>query len=54
MEPEGVLVTMRAYLNHILRTHCSSGLRDPRFETGWLAEQVAKWSIDAYYSGGLQ
>lgn len=50
MEPEAVLVTMRAYLNHTLRNHLPEVDRDPIFETSWLAEQVGKWSIEAYYS----
>jgi hypothetical protein len=48
MEPEAVLVTMRAYLRHTLHHHSSTP--DPVFEGSWLSEQVGKWSIEAYYS----
>lgn len=50
MEPEAVLVTMRAYLNHTMHAHFPSPQRAPIFESRWLAEQVASWSIEAYYS----
>ncbi len=49
MEPEAVLVTMRAYLSHTLRTHSQTSVPVPLWETSWLGEQVAKWSIDAYF-----
>jgi hypothetical protein len=52
MEPEGVLVTMRAYLSHTLRSHAEGSEPIAPWETSWLGEQVAKWSIDAYYSSG--
>lgn len=50
MEPEAVLVTMRAYLSHTLRNHAAGTDPVRPWETSWLGEQVAKWSIDAYYS----
>lgn len=52
MEPEAVLVTMRAYLNHTMRAHFPGTERAPAFESRWLAEQVATWSIEAYFSPG--
>jgi len=50
MEPEAVLVTMRAYLRHTLHHHSPGLARDAVFESSWLSEQVGKWSIEAYYS----
>lgn len=50
MEPEAVLVTMRAYLRHALQNHLLSSPHDPIFESSWLSEQVGKWTIEAYYS----
>lgn len=50
MEPEAVLVTMRAYLNHTVHTRFPDTQREPVFESRWLADQVAAWSIEAYYS----
>jgi hypothetical protein len=50
MEPEAVLVTMRAYLNHTMHTRFPDPQREPIFESRWLADQVATWSIEAYYS----
>ncbi len=50
MEPEAVLVTMRAYLRYTLQNHPLAVENHPIFDTSWLAEQVAQWSIDAYYS----
>jgi hypothetical protein len=49
MEPEAVLVTMRAYLRYNLQHHLSGSEHDLIFDTSWLSEQVAKWSIEAYY-----
>ena len=50
MEPEAVLVTMRAYLKYTLQNHLSAPGELPIFDTSWLSEQVAKWSIEAYYT----
>jgi hypothetical protein len=50
MEPEAVLVTMRAYLTHTMRSHFPATERTPIFESRWLVDQVATWSIEAYYS----
>ena len=50
MEPEAALVTMRAYLRYTLQNYLLAPEHDPVFDTGWLSEQVAKWSIEAYYS----
>jgi hypothetical protein len=54
MEPEAVLVTMRAYLRHTLHNHLLAPAHDTIFESSWLSEQVARWSIEAYYSTNQQ
>lgn len=50
MEPEAVLVTMRAYLRYTVQNHLLASPPDPIFESNWLSEQVARWTIEAYYS----
>ena len=54
MEPEAVLVTMRAYLRHTLQNHLLAPAHDPIFDSSWLSEQVARWSIEAYYTTDRQ
>lgn len=54
MEPEAVLVTMRAYLRYTLQNHLLAPGHDPIFESSWLSEQVARWTIEAYYSTDQQ
>lgn len=54
MEPEGVLITMRAYLNHTVRMSFPGSGRDQSWAVAWLGEQVAKWSIESYFSAGSE
>jgi hypothetical protein len=49
MTPEGVLITMKAYLRHTAKTHRLITSSNPQWAFDTLAEQLSKWCIDEYY-----
>jgi hypothetical protein len=49
MSPEGVLITMKAYLRHTAKTHRLITNSNPQWAFDTLAEQLSVWCIDEYY-----
>ncbi len=50
MTPEGVLITMKAYLRHTAKTHFVLPHSDPRWALDKLVDQLSAWCIEEYYS----
>lgn len=50
MSPEGVLITMKAYLRHTAKTHFLLPDTDPRWALDKLVDQLSVWCIEEYYS----
>jgi hypothetical protein len=50
MTPEGVIVTMRAYVRHTAQTHVPvPAFGEPNIIYEILCDHLAKWCIDEYY-----
>ena len=52
MTPEGVILTMRAYLRHTAKTHFDIPIGEGDWELDSICEQFATWCIEDYYSRG--